>query len=86
MIYEVWNPDAGEVKEIEASAPRWAAEAYREQDGDDFEAPEEVHLAARRKGDTGWEFFSVTRDYSPSFHASRLAAAPDGFELPEEGN
>ena len=82
-IWEVWNPEEGETKEIYGFNARYAAESYRDKDPDDWEAGEVVTLAVRKKGATEWEFFDVRRGYDPVYSAASVDR-PEGFEMPDE--
>lgn len=81
--WEVWNPDDGVVKEFGGSQARFAAEAYREEDADDWEEGETLTLAVRKKGTAEWQFFEVLREYDPTYTAVTVKR-PDDFELPDE--
>lgn len=82
-IWEVWNPDTWEIKEVGGSQARCAAETYREEDPDDWEAGESITLAVRKKGELEWEFFNVLRECNPTYSAE-VAERPEGFEMPDD--
>ena len=84
MMYEVWNPDDGEIRDILADEETEAVEELRRRDDDDWEAPDSYPVAVRAKGESEWRYYDAMREYWPSFSASALSDRPEGFELPED--